>query len=141
MIGIDTSALIAFEDDTHKEHARIVQLLKRKMQRGERLVMCPQVLAEFVHVVTDGQRFPTPLTMVQALARAEWWRSVRECRWVYPDEASSELFLDWMRTHRLGRKRVLDTLLAATYASQGVTKLATLNASDFQLFDRFEFVF
>jgi predicted nucleic acid-binding protein len=78
--------------------------------------------------------------MVQALSRAEWWRSVRECRWVYPDEASMELFLGWMAEHRLGRKRVLDTLLAATYTSQGVTKLATLNRKDFDIFGRFEFV-
>jgi predicted nucleic acid-binding protein len=140
LIGIDTSALIAFEDKSHAEHARIVQLLKRKMKRGELLVLCPQVLAEFIHVVTDDRRFPKPLTMVQALSRAEWWRSVRECRWVYPDEASMELFLGWMAEHRLGRKRVLDTLLAATYTAQGVTKLATLNRSDFDAFDRFEFV-
>jgi predicted nucleic acid-binding protein len=78
--------------------------------------------------------------MGQALARAEWWRSVEQCRWVYPDEESLELFLGWMAELRLGRKRVLDTMLAATYATQGVTKLATLGANDFRTFDRFEFV-
>jgi predicted nucleic acid-binding protein len=140
LIGIDTSALIAFEDKMHADHARMVQLIRKRMKSGERLVLCPQVVAEFLHVATDGRRFAAPLTMVQALSRAEWWRSVRECRWVYPDEASVELFLGWMTAHRLGRKRILDTLLAATYAAQGVTKLATLNIGDFEAFDRFEFV-
>jgi predicted nucleic acid-binding protein len=139
LIGIDTSVLIAYEDRDHAEHAPVVQLLRRKMKRGERLVLCPQVIAEFLHVATDPRRFSRPLTMVQALSRAEWWRSVRECRWVFPDEASIELFLEWMTEHRLGRMRVLDTLLAATLAAQGVTKLATLNPGDFRGFDRFDF--
>ena len=140
MIGIDTSVLIAFEDKDHGEHSRVVQLIRRQLKRRERLVLSPQVLTEFVHVITDGSRFPKPLTMVQALARAEWWRAVRECRWLFPNDASIELFLEWMATHRLGRKRVLDTMLAATYASQGVSKIATLNVDDFLLFDRFDFV-
>ena len=140
MIGIDTSALIAFEDKSHRQHAAVVQLFRRKMKRSEQFVLCPQVLSEFLHVATDVQRFSTPLTMIQALSRAEWWRSVRECRWIYPDEASVELFLGWMAAHRLGRKRVLDTMLAATYVAQGVTKLATLNPKDFEPFDRFDFV-
>jgi predicted nucleic acid-binding protein len=140
LIGIDTSALIAFEDATHREHARVVQLFRRRSKRGERFAICPQVLAEFLHVVTDTRRFPVPLTMAQALSRAEWWRSVQEVRWIFPDEASLELFSNWMETHRLGRMRVLDTMLAATYASQGVGKLATLNAKDFAAFNRFDFV-
>jgi predicted nucleic acid-binding protein len=140
LIGIDTSVLIAFEDKDHSEHSRIAQLIRRQLKRRERLVLSPQVLTEFVHVITDGGRFPKPLTMVQALARAEWWRAVRECRWLFPNDASIELFLEWMATHRLGRKRVLDTMLAATYASQGVSKIATLNVDDFLLFDRFDFV-
>jgi predicted nucleic acid-binding protein len=140
LIGIDTSVLIAFEDKDHSEHSRIVQLIRRQLKRRERLVLSPQVLTEFVHVITDGGRFSKPLTMIQALARAEWWRAVRECRWLFPNDASIELFLEWMAMHRLGRKRVLDTMLAATYASQGVSKIATLNVDDFLLFDRFDFV-
>ena len=46
-------------------------------------------------------------------------------------------FHRWMRDHQLGRKRVLDTLLAATYRAAGVTSLLTLNASDFTVFGEF----
>ena len=140
MIGIDTSVLVAFESKRHADHARVVQLLRKKIKRGERFALCPQVVTEFIHVATDSSRFPMPLTMIQALARAEWWRSVEQCRWVYPDEESLELFLGWMTEFRLGRKRVLDTMLAATYAAQGVTQLATLDPNDFRSFDRFDFV-
>ena len=110
------------------------------MKRSERFALCPQVLSEFLHVATDGDRFSNPLTMTQALSRAEWWRAVKECRWLHPNDAAVELFLEWMAAHRLGRKRVLDTMLAATYASLGVSRLATLNPGDFRLFNRFDLI-
>jgi len=37
--------------------------------------------------------------------------------------------------YQLGRNRVLDTLLAATYRAADVTSLLTLNAKDFTVFD------
>ncbi len=45
-----------------------------------------------------------------------------------------------MREYQLGRKRVLDTMLAATYRASGVTSLLTLNAEDFELFGGFAFI-
>lgn len=141
MIGIDTTVLIAYEDETHAEHARVVQSLRKRLRRGERFAICPQVATEFLHVVTDARRFPSPLTMKQALSRAEWWRGVKECKWLAPKDESVELFLHWMTEFDLGRKRVLDTMLAATYATHHVSELATLNVDDFRLFNRFEFIF
>jgi predicted nucleic acid-binding protein len=140
LIGIDTSALVALENKSHPDHAHVAQTIRKRLKRGERFALCPQVTTEFVHVATDPARFPTPLTMTQALARAEWWTSVEQCRWVYPDAETVALFLTWMTDHRLGRKRVLDTMLAATYAVHGVTKLAALDQADFRPFDQFEFV-
>ena len=37
----------------------------------------------------------------------------------------------------VGRKRVLDTMLAATYRSAGITSILTLNAADFTVFGEF----
>ena len=52
-----------------------------------------------------------------------------------PTDVAIALFHTWMRRHQLGRKRVLDTLLAATYRAADVTSLLTLNATDFTVFD------
>jgi hypothetical protein len=54
-----------------------------------------------------------------------------------PTDAAITLFHTWMRRHQLGRKRVLDTLLAATYRATNVTSLLTLNTADFMVFDEF----
>lgn len=50
------------------------------------------------------------------------------------------MFLTAMAKHRLGRKRVLDTLLAGTYRNAGVTSLLTLNPGDFTVFGEFSCV-
>lgn len=50
------------------------------------------------------------------------------------------IFLDWMVEHRLGRKRLLDTLLAASYRATGVSRLATPDWRNFDVFSVFEVV-
>jgi hypothetical protein len=42
-----------------------------------------------------------------------------------------------MNTYRLGRKRILDTLLGATYLAAGITSLMTTNSRDFRTFGVF----
>ena len=54
-----------------------------------------------------------------------------------PNDHALTCFREWMLRHRLGRKRVLDTMLAATYRSAGVTSLLTLNAPDSAVFGEF----
>ena len=54
-----------------------------------------------------------------------------------PSDDAVKWFLDAMACHRLGRKRVLDTMLAAIYRSAGITSLLTLNAEDFAVFREF----
>jgi predicted nucleic acid-binding protein len=92
------------------------------------------VLAEFVHIVTDARRFKLPLTMAQALVEAAGWMDASDVEHVAPDDQAVKWFLEEMGRHRLGRKRVLDTMLAATYRSAGITSLLTLNGPDFAVF-------
>ena len=44
-----------------------------------------------------------------------------------------------MEKFSLGRKRILDTTLAATYHERGIKALATANPADFAIFGVFEF--
>jgi predicted nucleic acid-binding protein len=102
------------------------------------MAMAAQVLAELCHVVTDGRRFERPLSMPEALELAEELWLSEECRPVVMDAEAGALFLTWMHRHRLGRKRLLDTLLAATYHRAGVKRLATTDWRDFHTFGVFE---
>ena len=75
--------------------------------------------------------------MSTALERAELiWNSMQVIG-VFPDAAATSQFLAWMKHHRLGRKRLLDTLLAATYGSAGIRTIVTVNPADFDVFGCF----
>lgn len=136
--GLDTSFLVQVEVTGHPGHAEARRLLDRLLDAGDRPALAPQVLAEFVHVVTDPARFSAPLAVPAATARAEAWWAAEEVRQVVPADEAVRLFLSWMTVHRLGRRRVLDTLLAATYRAAGVGSIVTANARDFGVFGGFE---
>lgn len=135
MVGIDTTLLVQLEIAELPLHEAAHDLLRREvLDRGEVLALAPQVLPEFLHVVTDPKRFARPLSMEEAIAKARFWLDAREVRHVYPAPESSRLFLEWMAKHGLGRKRLLDTQLAATLWSVGVRRVMTSNVRDFSLF-------
>jgi predicted nucleic acid-binding protein len=138
--GADTSFRVAVEIVEHAHHADTSRLLGELLARGDRVAIAPQVLAGFVHVVTDARRFQQPFSMETALDKSERWWAATETEQVPPTDVALVRFHDWMRRHQLGRKRVLDTMLAATYRAAGVTSLLTLNSEDFAVFGEFEFV-
>lgn len=141
MIGLDTSFLVAVAVREHPLHAPAWAVFDRDLRgRAGSVALAPQVLAEFVHVVTDARRFERPLSTEEALAIADRWWTARETHQVEQGPDAVALFFDWMAHHRLGRKRLLDTLLAATYVAAGVRRIATSDWRDFAVYDGVEVV-
>ena len=141
MIGVDTSFLVALAIREHPSHRGSLTLFEQEIQGGEgTMALASQVLAEFCHVVTDPRRFERPLEMSDALDLCELWWNARECRQVTVDAEVGALFLTWMREFRLGRKRLLDTLLVATYYRSSVIRLAATDWRDFERYGVFEVV-
>lgn len=138
--GLDTSFIVAAEVVDHPGHAAARERLDRVLAKADGLALAPQVLAELVHVVTDGRRFANPLTVAAARDRAERWWNAKEVVPAFPDEHTTPVFLSWHREHELGRKRLLDTLLAATYFTNGVRSILTTDARDFRVFGHFAIV-
>lgn len=135
--GLDTGFLVAAEVTEHTEHLAARQTLSRLLTAGDRIAMAPQVLAEFVHIVTDPRRFSQPLNMPEARSIAEQWWTASEVDQVFPNAAATQQFLAWLQQFSLGRKRLLDTLLAATYQQAGIQSVLTTNATDFAIFGVF----
>jgi predicted nucleic acid-binding protein len=134
MIGADTTFLVQLELLDLPAHAAAHQLLQREiLQPGVPLALAPQVLAEFIHIVTDPRRFQKPLAMAEAIAKARFWWNAAEVRHVFPTDDAMRLALDWLQRHQLGRKRILDTQLAATLWTAGIQCLITSNPADFHL--------
>jgi predicted nucleic acid-binding protein len=135
--GVDTSFLVAHEVSRHALHRRVRSCCDKLFMRGDRLALAPQVLAEFIHVVTDERRFAVPLSVEAAVQRASTWWRAEEVLPIYPGAETTGLFLSWLMQFRLGRKRLLDTLLAATWREAGVTQILTLDWSHFQVYGHF----
>ena len=139
MTGIDTTFLVAWEMPEHPRHGDCRTCMTGFSETGERLALTPSVLAEFLHVATDPRRFLVPLTMERALDRAFFWRNADEVSVLPTEDATFRLFEEWMKLYKLGRKRILDTMLAATLHDGGATGLLTLNKADFTIFGVFDF--
>ena len=135
--GLDTGFLVAAEVAEHALHQDTRAILARLVSAQDQFALAPQVLAEFMHIVTDSRRFTQPLDMPTAQNIAQQWWTAAEVIHVVPDDGAVQLFFAWLKQFALGRKRLLDTLLASTYSQAAVQSLLTTNPSDFSVFGCF----
>jgi predicted nucleic acid-binding protein len=141
ILGVDTDVLVCWAMAGSPRHEAVRQLLEREVrEKGRLLGVTPQVLHEFLHVVTDPRRFENPLLMPMALrvARSLW--SSEEVVQILPTAEVLPRTLELMQSLRLGRKRILDTAFAATLEQASVRRLATLNLGAFGIFPFLETV-
>lgn len=141
ILGVDTDVLVAWTMGGSARHAAVRQFVEREVrEEGGLLGLTPQVVHEFLHVVTDPKRFENPLLMPVALrvARSLW--DSEEVVQILPVAEVVPRTFELMQNLRLGRKRILDTALAATLEAAKVRRLATLNHADFRIFPFLETV-
>src|ERR1700677_4542773 len=103
--GLDTGFLVAAEVLEHVDHIAARDSLARLLTVGDVIAIAPQVLAEFIHIVTDSRRFTQPLDMATAQQLAEQWWTSGDVSPVFPSDAAVRQFLAWVRQFSLGRKR------------------------------------
>jgi predicted nucleic acid-binding protein len=134
-LALDTNVLIPWLVRSAPGHAQARGFVQAALSRdGGRVAIAPQVCWEFLHVVTDERRFERPCSIDEATAliRAVW--NARETERLSAGAEVLPRVLELIREHRLGRKRILDTALAATLEAAGVRRLATYNVKDYACF-------
>ncbi|HEY4590822.1 MAG TPA: type II toxin-antitoxin system VapC family toxin [Thermoanaerobaculia bacterium] len=141
ILGIDTDVLTSWLIEVSPRHRDARRLIEAEVrERGASIALTPQVVQEFLHIVTDPKRFKEPLTMPEAVERIwEIWDSEEVVR-VLPTPEVLPRTLELMVDRQLGRKRILDTALAATLEFAGVRRLATFNPGDYKIFEFLELV-
>lgn len=140
VIGVDTDALVHWAMADAPHHHSVRRCFSDEIQSGSRLGVTLQVLQEFLHVTTDARRFEHPLSMAEALRLSlEVW-SAKEAEQLLPTARAHDRLCELMDRHQLGRRRIHDTSLAVTLEEAGVTRLATLNGRDFEVFPFLEII-
>ena len=134
--GVDTSFMLAVEIVEHAHHIEASRLLGELLARGDRVAIAPQVLAEFVHVVTDVRRFQRPFSMEIALNKSEPWWNAAEADEVVPTDVAIALFIVGCGAISLGANAYLTHCLQRHNRAAGVTSILTLNAMEFTVFER-----
>jgi predicted nucleic acid-binding protein len=140
-VGVDTSVLVRAHVASLPEHPAARTFLKGLLDRPDvTIVVTPAVLHELVHVITDPRRFDPPVVMAEALALARLYlgRANVECLATDADALADALAL--VEKHDLGRRRLADTLFAATLLRHGVRRLVTANPADFAVFSGLQLV-
>jgi predicted nucleic acid-binding protein len=140
ILGVDTDVLVHWAMADAPHHPAVRRCVERQVRRGGRLGLTPQVLQEFLHVTTDPRRFERPLEMKDALRLSLQLWNGREVERLLPTTRAHDRLCELMDRHRLGRRRILDTALAVTLEAAGVSRLATLNGRDFEVFRFLEIV-
>jgi predicted nucleic acid-binding protein len=138
MIGLDSNILVQLAVAEHEKNVATTRLFKGETERGGHFAIASLVITEFLHIATDARRFNPPLTQIEALDWAGGFLTLPEVSLLESNRESTHLTLHWMRQFQLGRKRILDTHLAAILHVSGVRRLITSNPSDFAVFGVFE---
>lgn len=132
-IAIDTNVLVYAHVPQNAEHERVRAHLRALLNAND-VVVCVTslVMHELIHVITDARRFSPPVSMTEALAIARNYLTASNVECLPVDGPSTLLALGLLEDHALGRKRVADSLLAATLLEHDVTTLVTCNPGDFE---------
>src|SRR5882724_5292696 len=99
--GVDTNVLIYAHISESPQHEAVRSyLLGQLAQDDVTLVVTPNILHEFLHIVTDARRFdpPVPMTDALAVARSYLDRANVECLSV--DELSLVSAIDLLERHQ-----------------------------------------
>ena len=134
IIAVDTDVLVNWAMRGAPHHDACRRFVDLTLVEDRKIGLLPQIAFEFLHIVTDVRRFERPLEIREAsnLVR-ELWDAPEVVR-IDTGPLLLHRTLDLLDSFRLGRRRILDTALAATLEEAGVTRLATLNGSDFAVF-------
>ena len=133
-LGLDSCFLIDLYWEDSPRHVTVLEKFKEIASSGQEVCVYYNCFNEFIHVITDAKRFENAFSMEEALAVVDEWRDLENVRILFPDDQSFGRTVAWLSIYKLGRKRLNDTNMAASYVHSGVSEVITANPKDFEIF-------
>ena len=137
-IALDTNFLVDLDITVSPRHEKVLSILNDLGKSKSEIFITEDALLEYIHVVTDAKRFQNPFSIKMALERISYINNHPHFTILHSDQDDFEICMQWIQKYNLGRKRLTDTMMAATYFNNGITELWTANAKDFEIFDCFD---
>ncbi|MBN2006492.1 MAG: type II toxin-antitoxin system VapC family toxin [Anaerolineae bacterium] len=129
---VDTNVLVYSTVAGNPWHQEARDWLAHLHTSGLALCVTPQILREYVVVLTRGAVFETQFSTAEVLAVVETLLQTLEVL----DETTivASTLRDLLRRYPLCGKRIHDANLVAVMLTYGITRLATYNRDDFVVF-------
>jgi predicted nucleic acid-binding protein len=128
---IDTNVLVYAHFPSSPHHAASYDLLRRA-ERGEiGLAIVPQVVAEFVSVVTNPKRVSPPKSIEEAVEAVHRVMAIPNVVLLPFPEKATQTFLSLLLTHPATGPEIFDRQIAAVMIEYGIQTVYTFNVRDF----------
>jgi predicted nucleic acid-binding protein len=131
-VFIDTNILVYSTRPLSAHHAAAARALERLGAAGSTLWISPQILREYLAVVTRPQAIAPGLPMATAINDVQRFRGAFRVA-----EERPSVFDHLIRilvAHRIAGRQVHDANIVATMLDCGVHRLLTFNGADFRRF-------
>jgi len=126
---VDTNVLIYSTVAGNPWHQHARNWLMALRDQGAVLCVSPQILREYLVVLTHGQVFEVHFTVEQAVGAVEAF--LPRLRVLDETDATAASLRDLMRRYQVRGKHIHDANIVATMMTHGVSRLATYNQKDF----------
>jgi len=130
---IDTNILVYASRTRSPFYSRAIDSLRQAGDSGATLWLSRQILREYLAVVTRPQPSQPALSIADATADVE--RFLAAFNIAEDGPLVTRTLLDLLARHSSGGRQIHDVNIVATMLAHGITRLVTVNGSDFQRFD------
>lgn len=130
MILLDTNVLVYAVDASAGAHQSCRRAVEAAMSGVVEAILFPQVLTEFLAVVTSPRRVTAPCSLEEGIAQVADWRQAIPVR--YPTSRCLDELAVLVKEQRRTGQDIHDLFLAAQMRAHSVDDICTVNAADFK---------
>ncbi|MFW6163444.1 MAG: type II toxin-antitoxin system VapC family toxin [Planctomycetota bacterium] len=135
---VDTNILVHAKYEDSEHYPVCSRLLDRAQDGQEPLCISPQVLGELYSTITSPRRVSDPFTPQEALEVVAQFLTMPGMAMLPVPGDVVQRWVRLVRRHPVTAGRIFDLQLIATMLGNGVHRIYTYNASDFEPFDEIE---
>ncbi|MCD4790676.1 MAG: type II toxin-antitoxin system VapC family toxin [Bacteroidales bacterium] len=131
MILLDTNIILRSKQVGSYHHKEVTEKLIELITSGEELVICPQIIYEFYVIATrpadkNGLGLSPETAIKEVINLLETYTMLEE---------NEQVFFNWqqlIKEYKVSGKTAHDTRIVALMLANEITKLYTINQSDFK---------